>query len=1103
MITTKPTDRFRVFWLLRMAALGLAALSIGLPAAAQDDSAMDDDDLDEVVVTGTYIKGTPIDTASPVSTITDEELQRQGSPTLVEMIQKLEFSSGRTYGQTNQFQNNAGEGIATVNLRGLGAQRTLVLINGQRQVVSPFRRGFVDINQIPSQAIQRVEILKEGASATYGSDAVAGVINFITDNRYEGFEVRGSYQNIADSDGGDVQYGLKYGSPIGDNAHGVITFNYHKRGDLAVQDRDWAMEDLAFGRGASSIGNPGALMATASGGERAAGLGSTTRDPNCTLSFANATAVTANRCLMPFIAFDNLIDEEEHTNIFAEYTQELGNGGTLNASFLLSMDEVPHWDTSPSYPPQELFGIVQFLPPNHPGMVAMVGTWDSTIDTDNDGTADGAYTGGTHSDYFNANDRTTIARKYTEHGAVFWGRVAGAGGQPGGQSRVAIREYETTRFALSYNNTLSNGMDVTASLMIANQEGQLEGVDELIANTALAFRGYGGPDCGAKAHLSSTGELIITLKDNTVVEDYSSTDRPDGCEWYNPLSNAIPFSRSTGAVNQDYDARYANSPALMNWLERYATSVNTTELTVAEVIFSKETDWSLDGGNIAWAAGAQVRSFSEELKNDVWNDAAQTPCPFSWNGVEFVDVTGNTQVADKRLNGTDSSDSATYQDPKPIKDTASNCQSATGPSSFLAASTNYNESQDINALFGEVALPYSDEFDIQVAVRYEDYGSAGDSIDPKIALRYSPREWFTLRASASSTFRGPLAYESSTAKFTALQLILQTGAFKAVDTKGNPDIQPEKAQTFNVGLVFQGDMFETSLDIWQASLSDPIIIESHNWIVGAYESLQVAAATAATAAGNAAVAALTAPSPEEQKTAREAAVKKYWQDNFNTVVADQIICTGTGGNEPMKASALRDSPVVTEVPCAVGGTTRVEVNYVNGPDTDIAGTDLFFRFFTDGGFEYGLSASYLSQYEASAYLSETGETLNPASEYVGTMNFSTSNPLPRWKGRTWVQQRFFNDDSGAVRDLRVQANHIPGYLDQRAANGRNDVKPMTTLDVTFNTTLGLNQKGQLAVSIYNFMDIDPPKTFTDLGYDAFVHNPFGRMIKVGGRYNIQ
>ena len=176
----------------------LAALMAGGAAYAQDDG----DELRQktVTVTGSAIAGTPEDAALPVDVLTAEDLRLEGSPTITELVRNLGVSSG-VDGQTNQFGSNGLEGTANINLRGLGAARTLVLINGRRQTFNPNAIAeqaalFVDTNNIPAAAVGRVEVLKDGAAAVYGSDAIAGVVNFITRSDLDGLELAGSFQHI-------------------------------------------------------------------------------------------------------------------------------------------------------------------------------------------------------------------------------------------------------------------------------------------------------------------------------------------------------------------------------------------------------------------------------------------------------------------------------------------------------------------------------------------------------------------------------------------------------------------------------------------------------------------------------------------------------------------------------------------------------------------------------------------------------------------------------------------------------------------------------------------------------------------------------------------
>src|SRR3954463_10388575 len=185
----------KMYHLGSASALALAAMVGG--AAHAQTAANAPTAVEEVVVTGSFIAGTPKDTAIPVAVLTAQELERRGSPSVLELIKQLPIS-GPTLGDSNQFSVNAQgrSGGGNINIRGLGAQRTLVLLNGKR-----FAGYTADTNLLPQAAIGRVEILKDGAAATYGSDAIGGVANFITRTNFSGFETQADYRYVDGSKG--------------------------------------------------------------------------------------------------------------------------------------------------------------------------------------------------------------------------------------------------------------------------------------------------------------------------------------------------------------------------------------------------------------------------------------------------------------------------------------------------------------------------------------------------------------------------------------------------------------------------------------------------------------------------------------------------------------------------------------------------------------------------------------------------------------------------------------------------------------------------------------------------------------------------------------
>jgi iron complex outermembrane receptor protein len=202
---------------------------------------------DAIVVTGTRIRGAgPI--GSPVATIDREALDRSGRATLADFIQTIpqNFSGGPT--EANIGMSGRGNAISNIgfgtgiNLRGLGPGATLTLFDGTRPALGGASGAFADLSLVPSALIERVEILTDGASAIYGSDAIAGVVNIRFRNRFEGAETR-LRVGTADGDYGEVQAGQIVGAKWA-TGNLVVAGEYNRRGALASSQRAFATEDL-------------------------------------------------------------------------------------------------------------------------------------------------------------------------------------------------------------------------------------------------------------------------------------------------------------------------------------------------------------------------------------------------------------------------------------------------------------------------------------------------------------------------------------------------------------------------------------------------------------------------------------------------------------------------------------------------------------------------------------------------------------------------------------------------------------------------------------------------------------------------------------------
>ncbi len=219
------------------AALGLGTSALVLPGSAL---AQQEQVVEEVLVTGSRIIRKDFTSPSPVQTVDSERIQLQGTINTEQLLNQLPQV---VPGLTNT-SNNPGDGTASVDLRGLGSQRTLVLVNGKRMVPTG-QDGTVDINNIPAALIDRVEVVTGGASAVYGSDAVAGVVNFIMKTDFEGVQFDSKYAQTSESDGDRYDLSLTMGSNF-DGGRGNATFfvGYTDRDAVFQGDRSFSREAL-------------------------------------------------------------------------------------------------------------------------------------------------------------------------------------------------------------------------------------------------------------------------------------------------------------------------------------------------------------------------------------------------------------------------------------------------------------------------------------------------------------------------------------------------------------------------------------------------------------------------------------------------------------------------------------------------------------------------------------------------------------------------------------------------------------------------------------------------------------------------------------------
>ncbi|HSG90804.1 MAG TPA: TonB-dependent receptor [Pseudomonadales bacterium] len=956
-----------------IAALTLPAAIVAIPAplmAAQEP-------IEEVVVTGSFIRGTPQDAALPVDVFSREDLEDQGNPTITEMIRNLSVSNGNL-GETNQFNASGGqgnEGVATINLRGLGSSRTLVLINGRRQVSTP--TFGVDISAIPSIAIGRIEVLKDGAAALYGSDAIAGVANFITRDNFEGAEFRASGQYFDESDG-EYSLGAIFGGDY-DRLHLMGAVEYERRSKVTIAEGDLIRPAAANPQGGySSIGNPGTVIPiTASSGFS---LGQSLADPGCegvggTVSGNPFTGGATTACLFQFTQFDNLVEEQDTYKFFGEANYQLTDDVEFHFEAMYSKMDMPDWNTSPSYPPQSLFGPDRIIPATHPGIADFIGQNPGLLPAD------------------------TLA-------VVVQSRMTGYAGFLG-EPENGKRETDTYRVATGLNGELFDGeIGFNVAVSWSKRERRTQGPDMYVERMALALDGLGGPDCDP-----STG-----------------TPGAGGCMYYTPTSNAIGRSAVTGAVNPNATQAFVDmNNSLFPWLvDDLGTDVED-ELLVFDATFDGTLPIELAGGNVGWAVGIQARNEKFDLSPDAINDLSINACPF----VDPASVTlGNTDTLDC---------------------TASSLTTDTGRFAFLSGTLPISTKRNVYGAFFELAMPFTDRLDAQVAVRFEDYGAGvGSTVDPKVALRFQATDALAFRGSVSTTFRGP-PQPFLEGRSTSLQFVGAAAAFKAIDTVGNPNLEPETAVATNFGVIYDEGGFFGSLDYWRFDFSDPLQVEDFNAIVGAFGRNGCAAGGAGVGTAEC--------------------------DSLTSQIVFQPGAAQTAGN-----------------------ISRININYLNGGDVTTQGIDWYAEYEMDtdvGMFTVGTQGTYTDEYDVGDFRSLDGVFLAAGGDFGGNLNDNRNTITPIVD----LQGNLFAKYSNGPHRAMITGRYWGEYDDEGAIAALQTIDEMFTVDVTYNLSL-MDDALNVNLSIFNLLDEDPPAAQTDLNYDPYTHSAFGRMVKVGLVYSL-
>ncbi len=959
-----------------------------------------------VTVTGSWIPGTPEDAAQPVSVLSREDLEAEGSPSMLGVIRNLSFSLGADL-ESDQFGARTNEDRSTLNLRGLGPSRSLVLLNGDRLTWSPGAipdqaQLVVDTSVLPMVAVEQVEFLRDGGAATYGSDAIAGVMNVITRSHFDGLSFEGKH-SVIDGSNGDGEVGIIGGRPFGaGRGHVVSSLGLSRRSPIRLRDRDWAIRPYAENPrgGWSGTGRP-AVFYPLSGAPAI-------RDPNCERVGGAVSSPDSPLCRVQYTPFDNLVQDTRRGQWFTEASWDTEGGWHIGAEFLFARGDVPSWQTSPGYPPNKVVDPTRSVRANNPGLVDMARLYPELY---------GAYAfcdaswcgwqgdGG-------AQDAAGIDPAWQE---VAWirGRMFGQEGP----LRSHIRESDTERFAFDLEGVTGETLwAFRASWSSADR--RFEDGDALHYRARRAMAGLGGPACEEQVpnEYDAGGNLSFSL--DTLRRHAGQGD----CRYWIPFSNSIsPHPLVPNASNPDYDPAFDNGP-LHDYLTTILGNRGQTSLLVVEAVASGLLDWSLPGGAAEYAAGVQWRGETYELRP--YTVGAPTPRGGALHDIAIYPCPGGPDVT--------------------------TCEKREGVFAYLPAVFPIEDDRGIGSVFGELSLPLATSVESQVSLRFEDYGGdVGSSLDPKFALRWQATDALALRGSFGTTFRGPTLNQTidgiaDTSRF----FIGRIGTFKPIHIHGDPALDPESATTLNTGLVFErsglgggsGRVFAT-VDYWRYDFTDPLVIQPFNSILG-----------------------LACP-PANHPLCDEASP---WFGGLT-------ISGGVPSLENLDTLAVR---------------------IVNGPDVETDGIDFRADLQTNAGpgrLTLGASGTHTLSWRIE------GWDLGEAYDAKGRLNYDTSlaRALPEFKGRLFAGYTF-----GPFTG-RWHLNYADSYVHDAPAPWGDDypIDAFATHDlhVSWDTP---GDRATLFASILNLGDQDPPRVFRQINYDPSTHNPLGRVLSIGLRFEL-
>jgi len=563
----------------RLATAVALACATGLSMTARGQQQAPDP-IEEITVTGSFI-ARPADRPQPVAVMDAAEIQANQRVTLTEVVRDMpQVTDANT-------TNNWAFATNSINLRGLGERSTLVLLNGQRITIDANAGSQVDVNNLaPTIMVERMELLLDGASALYGSDAVAGVANFITRDRFEGieFNVSGQWAETQTDVPEIVASGL-FGT-AGEDSNLVMAFELQRRDDKLQEEDRFGPERLAYGL-QTALWNPGSF--------NVAGANVWYADPLCNSAELGGTPganefsdPTGYKLPGPNFCRGNLalqrttIPEQTLMTGMAVFTKDFGDGPLemlrVEANYARAEAHSSFGTGVPLLALPDVSGTVPILPASNPGV------YDAWYRSGGTGSpSSGTFTNGSF--------------PYEAYDQIFSRQLSPLDGDA--VSADAKTTQNTYRLLMEVDGIFSDAWDWRLTGTMSRNDQRDTVLDTITDRYMRAVQGFGGPGC--------KWNFV-----DGVGNDPSVQAGVGPCQYWNPFaSRLLADSNDTSPINSsDPNSPLVrdlyNSPDLLDWMMFGGQNINEAEFRSFEFVTTGEL-WEMRGGATGIALGAQYR----------------------------------------------------------------------------------------------------------------------------------------------------------------------------------------------------------------------------------------------------------------------------------------------------------------------------------------------------------------------------------------------------------------------------------------------------------------------------------------------------------------